>query len=82
MTDMTEEQIKQLKKLKTDYLQTFNTEAGQRVVEDLKSRFFWYDTTYTPNRGETQLNEGGRRVLLTIENMMKMSVDELTEESE
>ena len=77
---MTEEQIKKLKQLKTDYLQTFNTDAGQRVLNDLKNRFFWNDTTFSEIQGKTQLNEGGRRVLLTIENMMALPIEELTKE--
>jgi hypothetical protein len=79
---MTEEQKENLKRLKVNYLQTFNTDAGKKVLEDLKSRFFWYDTTYSPEEGKTQLNEGGRRVLLTIENMMELPVEELEQKEE
>ena len=61
---------KEREKLRTLYAQTFGTESGQAVLEDLKNRFFWYDSTY--EEGKTQLNEGGRKVLLTIENIIKL----------
>lgn len=79
---MTEESLKALKQLRQDYLQTFDTEAGQKVLGDLKKRFFWNHTTFAPGEGETQLNEGGRRVLLTIENIMTLPIEELIKEEE
>ena len=67
---------------KIDYCQTFGTEAGMRVLEDLKKRFHWYFSTYSPIAGETQLNEGGRSVLLHIETTMKTPEEELIQEEE
>ena len=76
MPEPTEKEFKALKKLRDAYAQTFGTSAGQIVLEDLKNRFFWYDTTYSSSQGETQLNEGGRKVLLTIENMIALPIEE------
>jgi len=77
---MTEEQKKQLEQLRNDYLQTFNTDAGQRVLEDLQKRFFWNNTTFPFPTGTTEqclINEGGRRVLLTIQSMMELPIEEI-----
>ena len=75
-----EEELSKIAQLKKDYLQTFNTDAGQRVLEDLKKRFFWYVPTYSSRDGETQLNEGGRKVLLTIQSIMELPIKELKKE--
>jgi len=69
--------VEDLKELKKNYIQTFSTPEGQKVLEDLRKRFYWNESTFSVEQGETYLNEGGRRVLLTIENIMKLTVDEL-----
>lgn len=56
--------------LRIAYVQTFGTEAGQKVLKDLQTRCFKYQTTFTGEPNETLINEGARRILLTIESMM------------
>ncbi len=79
---MTEYQQKELKKLKQDYNQTFGTEAGQRVLKDLKNRCFVYDSTYKGDGNGGWVNEGKRTVILTIESMMQLNVGEPQKESD
>jgi len=58
------------KELRIAYKQTFGTEAGQKVLKDLSSRCFKYQTTFTGEPYGTFVNEGARQILLTIESMM------------
>lgn len=57
------------KQLKRDYMQTFNTDSGQRVLKDLQGRCFRHTTTDQPGE-DIKINEGKRQVLLHIETMM------------
>ncbi len=70
------------KQLWKDFLQTHNTETGQKALEYLKKKFFFYSSTYEGNKDETLVNEGSRRVLLTIETILKMRFDEQVSEPE
>ena len=74
---MDEEQLKELKKLKQAYCQTFGTEAGALVLKHLQERCFKRHTTYQGDATEALVNEGSRKVLLTIENMMQLEIGEL-----
>lgn len=67
------------KQLWKDYLATFGTEAGERVLEDLKGRFFFYQSTHT-NKDEVVLNEGSRRVILTIETILNSRFEQQASE--
>ena len=67
------------KQLWKDYLNAFGTEAGKRVLEDLKGRFFYYQTTYT-NKDDFAPNEGSRRVILTIETILNSRFESKTSE--
>ena len=58
-------------KLRIAYKQTFGTEEGRAVLEDLQGRCFKYQTTVVPNDPQgTHVNEGARQILLTIEELM------------
>ncbi len=74
-----EELEKKTKALKVDYHQTFGTEQGKRVLKDLENRCFENHTTFAGagKSEETHINIGSRSVILTINNMMKLSVEEL-----
>lgn len=57
--------------LRKYYMQAFTGEAGAIVLKDLENRCFKRDTTHVPGEPDTSnINEGKRQVLLTIENMM------------
>lgn len=63
--------LEEEKNLRIAYKQTFNTEAGQKVLKDLQGRCFKYDTTVVPGDPQgTHVNEGARQILLTIEELM------------
>lgn len=67
--------MKQIEDLKLAYRRTFNTEDGEKVLRDIKSRFGYETTTFSDNPYETAFNEGQRAALLLIVRM-------LTEEKE
>ena len=60
--------------LRKYYMQTFNTEAGRVVLQDLANRCFKNDTTFMPMvnmfREEIFIDEGKRQAFLHIESMM------------
>ncbi len=70
---MTPEEAKRLRKIYSD---TFSTESGQAVLEDLKNRFYWWESTYSPIHDETLRNEGSRRSVLHIVNVQKLQVEQ------
>lgn len=68
---MTNELFKKLNEMSDDdlshaYMAVFNTPNGELILEDLKNRCFWYQSTYDGDVEEMKVNEGMRRVLLTI----------------
>jgi hypothetical protein len=74
---MSEEFFKTLKELKVDYAQTFGTPQGERTLKDLEKNCFYHSTTYLGDKEATLINEGARRVILAIKNMINMPVEKL-----
>jgi len=68
--------LKAARELRQAYAQTFGTEAGGKVLEDLKNRCYFNATTFSPVEGETQYREGMRSVILTIESLMTLKLEE------
>jgi len=62
--------VKQLEELKLSYRRTFNTDDGQKVLRDLKSRFGYETTTFSGNPHESAFNEGQRAAVLLIVRML------------
>ena len=62
--------MKQLEELKLSYRRTFNTDDGEKVLKDLKSRFGYETTTFSGNPHETSFNEGQRATVLLIVRML------------
>lgn len=76
MTPEEEKYQSKVKQLKRDYAQTFGTEAGQRVLDDLKLRGCFEETTFVDGDSHaTAKNEGARHVVLTIINIIKLESD-------
>ncbi len=73
---MTEQELKEARQLRQIYTQTFNTEVGLKVLEDLKNRCYSNTTTFSPTKGETEYREGMRSVILTIESIMTLKLEE------
>lgn len=56
----------------------FQGETGQRVLEDLKQRCNYDDTTFVPGDSHASaMREGSRQTLLTILNIIKLDFDVL-----
>ena len=62
--------MKEIEELKLTYRRTFNTEDGERVLSDLKSRFGFEATTFTGDPYQTAFNEGQRATVLLIVRML------------
>lgn len=55
-----------------DYANVFGSEAGKRVLEDLKKSFYFYRSTYVAGDPQaTFVNEGSRLVPMKIEHIIK-----------
>ena len=66
------DQNKKIKELKNDYRITFNSEQGQRVLNDLEKRCHEFVTTFSKdNSHETAFLEGQRSTLIFIKAMIK-----------
>ncbi len=76
---MNKDNLKQLKSLKQDYLKTFGTEEGKRVLEDLRRACFVNTTTINEIPHVIAFNEGHRAVYLHIQTRMRMDTITLEE---
>lgn len=65
--------------LRKDYQSVFNSEAGQRVLEDLKQTCFYYDTTLTEMPHVMAYQEGLRNAILHIETKLKLTAKRIKE---
>ena len=66
------EKAKILKQIISDYKIVFESEQGQRVLEDLKRRFHFYSTTNVKGDShESAFYEGQRAAVLWIDNVLK-----------
>lgn len=80
---MREEQQKRLaevEQLKRDFLNTFNSDSGKKILKHLENSCFWNRTTYpnSPNDfNRLAFNEGQRSVVLHIKNMMNFNIDKI-----
>ena len=62
---------KELKQLTIDYKQTFGSESGEKVLEDLKKRCSFNTTTFVQGDShDTAFREGQRAGVLFINNML------------
>ena len=63
--------MKQIEDLKLAYRRTFNTEDGETVLADLKTRFAFEQTTFVQgDPHQTAFHEGQRSAILLIARML------------
>lgn len=67
--------MKKIDDLKLSYRRTFNTDDGEIVLSDLKTRFGFETTTYSDNPYESAFNEGQRAAVLLIVRMLTEGKD-------
>ena len=72
--ELNEKQMAEIEQLKKDYLETFNSNAGKRVLADLERKCFINQTTFSNTEGRTLFNEGMRFVVVNIKNMINMNI--------
>ena len=79
-----EEEVVKTKALKDDYVATFSSEYGQRVLADLRKRGFFNKTLYMPGIDAIglALREGQRIVVIHIDNMMSLDMNKIKEQYE
>ncbi len=65
--------------LRKDYQSVFNSEEGQRVLEDLKQTCFYYSPTIDAMPHVMAYNEGQRNVMMHIETKLKLTAQRLKE---
>lgn len=62
--------MKEVEKLKEMYKQTFDSDAGKKVLTDLEARCNWRASSYVAgDANATAFEEGKRAVILHIHNM-------------
>lgn len=62
--------MKEIEKLKDMYRQTFDSDAGKKVLTDLEARCNWRTSSYVAgDANATAFEEGKRAVILHIYNM-------------
>ena len=59
--------------VRKDYQTVFNSEAGQKVLEDLKKVCFYYDTTLDVLPHVMAYREGTRNAIINIETKLKLT---------
>ena len=62
--------MKKIEDLKLAYRRTFNTEDGEQVLDDLKTRFGFETTTFSGDPYQSAFNEGQRNTVLLIVRML------------
>jgi hypothetical protein len=67
--------VKKIEELKLSYRRTFNTDDGEIVLSDLKTRFGFETTTFSDNPYESAFNEGQRAAVLLIVRMLTEGKD-------
>ena len=75
--ELAEQQFNEIQQLKKDYLNTFGSEAGKKVLADLEKKCFIHQTTFSSAEGRTLFNEGMRFVAVNIKNMLSMNMETL-----
>ena len=70
------EQAEQLRK---DYSTVFKSDAGQRVLIDLKNTCFYNTSTIHESSNQMAFNEGQRAVVLHINTKLSLSAEKLKE---
>ena len=62
---------KKVKELVSNYKTTFNTDTGKIVLEDLKKRSHFYNTTHVKGDAyESAFYEGQRSLVIFIESLL------------
>lgn len=59
------------------YQHVFASKSGEMVLEDLRQRHFSYKPTVDDNPFITHHNEGQRSVVMHIENMLRITAEQL-----
>lgn len=75
LDDKQEEFMQKVRERKQSYVDTFESAAGLKVLEDLSRLAFANRTTFDANPQQMAFNEGQRSVVLHIINSMKIDLE-------
>ena len=75
--ELNEKQMNEIRELKKDYIETFSSPRGKKVLSNLEKICFTNKTTYSVDPNRIYLNEGMRFVVIHIKNMMNMNIETL-----
>lgn len=78
-SEVNETQEKQLRDTIIAYKSVFNSDDGQRVLEDLKAACCYNSALFSDNSLEMARNEGARQVVLRILKLLSYGPKELKE---
>lgn len=76
------EHIEKLQALKTDYINTFSSESGKKVLKDLVDRCFVKNTTFAGDVNQMIFNEGTRSIILHIKSMIDLDIERIKKRQE
>uniref|UniRef100_A0A6H2A1G9 Bbp19-like phage domain-containing protein n=1 Tax=viral metagenome TaxID=1070528 RepID=A0A6H2A1G9_9ZZZZ len=76
------EQIEKLQALKTDYINTFSSENGKKVLEDLEKRCFIKTTAFANTDRDTNFNLGMQAIILHIKSMIDLDIERIKKRQE
>jgi len=74
---MAEDNASRIKGMREDYIKTFSTEEGIRVLKDLEKVCMFKTTTFDKDSHVMAFQEGLRGVYLHIKTIMELNVEEL-----
>jgi len=74
-------QEQDVRAIRDAYQLVFNSEDGQKVLEDLKKRFHIHGTVFSTEPTDTAYREGQRTVVLFIQSML-LDWDQLLKEQD
>jgi len=71
--------LEEVENLRDAYKMVFNSEDGQRVLEDMAARFHMNASVYSTEPTDTAYREGQRTVVLFIKSMLTEIPDQIKE---
>lgn len=81
---MDKRMIEDLKQKQSDYKKVFDSDSGKRVLDDLKRRGFFFNTTLPQDNSELKMayREGMRAMALHIKTMLEYDFEAIKKRQE
>lgn len=69
--------LEEIEQLQRDYVSTFSSDSGKRVLQHLKKMCFFNQSTYNDEALRMAFNEGQRYIVIHTLNMINWPVEEI-----